>query len=113
MAMNDPQSEFVERYAERGPKGDKGDRGEQGRRLAAGQARALVYLFGLNLLLLGAGFFALIHYVQADNADRCITIEQIVSIPVPHSVKGNPSREWESKFEAIERVRAGQLGCRP
>lgn len=115
--MTDEQSDFVRRYgggtpARRGEKGDKGERGKPGPRLPPGVARALVLLFVLNLLLLAAVFFGLIHYVRAGDADRCTTLEEVVAIPVPRPVAHNPSREWESKFEAIEAKRGRQLGCR-
>jgi hypothetical protein len=98
---------------EAGQQGERGEQGKVGARLPAGQARALIYLFILNILFVAACFAGLVHYVHATDQERCTTLEQIVSIPVPHPVVGNPSREWESRFETIERERGRQLGCRP
>jgi hypothetical protein len=86
---------------------------ERTSRLPAGQARAVIYLFLLNVVLFGLCFAGLIHYVKAGNSDRCTTLQQVIAIPVPTPVAGNPSREWESTYEAIDRQRARQLGCRP
>lgn len=97
----------------RGEAGERGERGKTGARLPAGQARAVVYLFLLNLLFVGACFAGLVYYVHATDQERCTTLEQIVAIPVPTPVAGNPSREFEARFEAIERERGRQLGCRP
>ena len=112
------QSEFVMRwggFGAPGPKGDQGEQGEEGRpgtRLPRGQARAVVYLFVLNMLFVAACFTGLIHYVHAGDQERCTTINEVTSIPVPQPVAGNPSRMWESRFEAIEKARGRQLGCR-
>lgn len=108
------------RYAgqrgEKGEAGTAGKRGEQGKagpRLGAGQARAVIYLFVVNVLFVAACFIGLIHYVHSTDQERCTTLEQIVSIPVPHPLIGNPSRQFEARFEAIERERGRQLGCKP
>ena len=80
--MTDAQSEFVERYAQRGPKGDKGDKGDKGTegndatRLPVGQGRAIVYLFVLNLLFVAACFAGLVYYVRAGNQERCASLER-------------------------------------
>jgi hypothetical protein len=108
---------FEMRYGTlRGEKGERGEQGAQGKastRLPLPQARAIIFLLLLNLLLIGAGFFGLIHYVRAGNSDRCTSLEQVVAIPVPRPVAGNPSREFDARFEAIEQRRARELGCRP
>ena len=102
----------------RGPKGDKGERGKQGEqgepstRLPISQARAVVYLFILNLIFVGLCFWGLVHYIHANDQDRCTTLEEVVAIPVPQPVAGNPSREFDARFEAIEAKRGRQLGCR-
>jgi hypothetical protein len=96
-----------------GEKGERGEKGEPSSRLPIGQARAVVYLFLLNLVLFGLCFLGLIHYVHAGDSDRCTSLQQVIAIPVPTPVAGNPSREFDSKFEAIERARARELGCRP
>lgn len=97
-----------------GPKGDKGKQGERGERgLPRGQARAVVYLFLLNTVFLVAGFFWLAHIEHVNDQQRCTSIEQATRIPVPHPVAGNPSREWEAQYEAIQAARGRQLGCRP
>ena len=51
------------------------------------------------------------HVVQGNNQTRCASVEADATIPLPHPVAGNPSREWEAAFEAIQRARAKQLGC--
>ena len=54
-----------------GAKGDKGEQGKQGRpgaRLPAGQARAIVYLFALNLVFIAACLAGLIHYADSTRA---------------------------------------------
>lgn len=77
-----------------------------------GQRRAVIYLFTLNLLFVGLCFWGLIHYVQVNDQQRCASIAQIAAIPVPKPVAGNPSRMWESRYEAIQEARGRQLGCR-
>lgn len=49
----------------------------------------------------------------ANIRQRCVSLEQDVSIPITHPIAGNPSREWEARFEAIDRQRAAQLRCKP
>lgn len=126
----------------RGEKGEKGDTGPQGIRglLSRTQGRAVVYLFILGAVLGVASLAGLLHYagelssqqrtvateqrelvteqhnltaaVKTNNAERCAILEEVVAIPVPHPVAGNPSREWESKFQALEATRGHELGCR-
>jgi hypothetical protein len=98
---------------EAGQRGERGERGTASARLPAAQARAVVYLFLLDLLFVAACFAGLVYYVHATDQERCTTLEQIVSIPVPHPVVGNPSRQFDAHLEAIERERGRQLGCRP
>lgn len=128
---------------EKGETGETGAPGPQGIRglLSRAQARAVVYLFIVGALICAACLAGLLHYagkldsqqrtvaaeqreltteqhvltadVKANNQERCAILEEVVAIPVPHPVTGNPSREWESKFQAIERARARELGCGP
>ena len=49
--------------------------------------------------------------IETNLQQRCSSITQDASIPLPHPIAGNPSREWEADFEAIARNRAGQLHC--
>lgn len=105
----------------RGQKGDKGDKGQRG--LPQGQARAIVYLFVLCIalfLVLGVGLFhqqsvfqQRISQADAHNARiRCQAIAQIVAIPVPSPVAGNPSRMWEASYEHVQRQRGIAAGCK-
>jgi hypothetical protein len=115
---------------DKGSRGDKGDRGERG--MPAAQRRAIVYLFVVGALvgaacLGGLAYFAsrlesqqqavvreqreLSAATAANNRERCTSLEQVAAIPVPHPVAGNPSREWEARFEAIQGARARQLDC--
>jgi hypothetical protein len=99
----------------RGEQGQQGDRGEQGTAGAPGLSRAvrraLVFLFALNLLLAAANFLWTAHSVNSNGQQRCASVEADATIPVPQPVAGNPSRLWESRFEANARKRARQLGC--
>jgi hypothetical protein len=58
----------------RGPKGDKGEqgdpgkKGEQGTRLPRSQARAIVYLYVLNLIFVAVCFAGLVHYTDSNRA---------------------------------------------
>lgn len=65
-----------------------------------------VALFGLSILFT-------VHYVSANDQQRCSSLLADASIPLPHPIAGNPSREWEAAFEANAALRARQLGCRP
>lgn len=49
----------------------------------------------------------------ANARQRCTSLEQDVSIPITHPIAGNPSREWEARFEAIDRERVIELRCKP
>lgn len=96
-----------ERDERRGPKGDKGERGEQGKagtRMPARQARAVVYLFVLNVVFVALCFAGLAYYVRAGGQERCGTIAQITAIPAAAGT-------WGARFEAIERDRLRELGC--
>lgn len=96
-------------------RGQKGDTGAQGKRGEPGMGRrprrAVVYLFLLNSALIVAGFLWLGHTVTVNAQQRCGSILADARIPLPHPIAGNPSREWEAAFEAIEQHRAAQLGC--
>lgn len=70
----DPQ-ESVEQIAVPGPKGDKGDAG--GRGLPRIQARAIVYLFLLNLALIIVGYLFVAHLVRGQEHKWCSTFATI------------------------------------
>jgi hypothetical protein len=109
----------------RGAKGDKGDRGDKGQRgLPQGQARAIVYLFAVCIVLfivLGLGLF---HYVHASQAAQrrqgavvgeklCATFGSLAALrPPAGSASANPSRAYEQQLHA-ELVQLGDdLGCK-
>jgi len=111
-------SERDERLAARGPQGQRGEqgtRGEQGERGTAGLSRsvrrAILFLFALNLIFAFANFAWTAYSVNANNQARCSSVVADATIPLPHPIKANPAREWESAFEANARERARQLGC--
>lgn len=135
------EMKFSALRGEKGDQGERGAEGKAGPRLPKRQARAVVYLFIVAALVGIAALAGLLHLAgevsqqqqavaqqqqqvareqreldaqqKANKADRCTTVEEIAAIPVPHPVKGNPSREWESKYEGIEAARGKQLGCKP
>lgn len=104
-------------------RGAKGDRGERG--MPAGQRRAIVYLFVVPVLIAAVALFGLIHYARvisreqreiiqvrtANDRERCTSLTQIVTIPIPVPTQGNPSREAWARFEQVERQRGTQLHC--
>jgi len=124
----------------RGLKGAKGDKGDTGPRLPASERRAVVTLFTLGACLAAVCVLGIAHYARqlhreqqivaaqqraierqgrqiaaqqaAENRIRCTSIAQVTTIPVPHPLAGNPSREWEAAYEHIQRNRGIQLGCR-
>jgi hypothetical protein len=107
-----------ERLAVPGPRGPQGNQGNQGNRgehgvpgLSRPVRQALVYMFALAILLVAANFLWTGLAINANNQQRCSSLVADASIPVPQPVKGNPSRLWEARFEAIARHRAEQLHC--
>ena len=119
--MTEPSRERMEIMAlARGPKGEQGTRGPRG------PVRTVAYLFILCFLLIVVVLVYVAHEQQAivaaqkaiaqesrtNNQQRCASIAQIAAIPVPQPVAGNPSRMWESRYEAIQVARGRQLGCR-
>jgi hypothetical protein len=114
----------------RGPKGDKGDRGDEGKpssRLPVSQARAIVYLFGLAVLLSVIALFWInreVHSAAAaqqrqeqaqQQAQRkagllieqaiCTDVGTMAQIPAPAgAADANPSRAYE---QAEHRAWAG------
>jgi hypothetical protein len=95
-----------------GNQGNQGNRGEQGTAgLSTSVRRAILFLFALNVLLAGANMLWTAHSVSTGNQQRCASIEADATIPLPHPIAGNPSREWEAAFEANAQARARQLHC--
>jgi hypothetical protein len=105
----------------RGPKGPRGARGKAG--LEPAVKRAFAYLFLLVFALLALGFYGLYREQQADNAgllrvqqannrQRCGSLAEVVRIPIPVPTADNPSREAWATFEAVQRRRGRQLGCK-
>lgn len=111
---------------EKGAKGDKGDKGAPGAGMPVRQRRAIIYLFILPVLIAAIALGGLFHYAHelsrqqralvqvetSNNRERCASIGEIVSIPIPVPTAGNPSRSWEAAYEQIERHRGAQLGCK-
>ena len=122
---------------EQGEQGERGERGETGNdatRLPVSQGRAVVYMFILAVLLSLVCLAGLVYYghrlsgqqqqvsqqqqavareqreflasQQAGSKKTCDTINQIVAIPATR-------RSWGARFEAIERNRLRELGCKP
>ena len=109
------QRDWVVEKGDRGEQGVQGERGERGEkgvsRLPSRQAWAIVYMFALNMAILGVGLFWLAHIQSENNRVRCTALAQIVAIPVPVPTAGNPSREWVADYTRIERQRGAALGC--
>ncbi len=120
--MTDPQSEFVERYAERGPKGDKGDRGEGGR-LPSGTARSVVILFLIGFAIGVANLLFTVHYIHAQqHAERqagqiverklCKTFGELAANKPPAGdAAANPSRAYEQRNHRILAGVGPDIGC--
>lgn len=85
----------------------------RGALVTARERRAVIFLFVLSVLLGVFNLFWTAHEVSANNGDRCATIVQLASIPIPRPVAGNPSRVFAAHLEAIYRDRARQIGCMP
>lgn len=123
------RDEQVRRIAEgfpgpRGPKGETGARGVRG--LPTGLLSSFVILAVIILGLVFCGYYvlqrdanriaaterAIARAAQTDKQQRCVSIAQIVAIPVPVPTVDNPSRETWAKFSLIQRHRGKQLGCK-
>jgi hypothetical protein len=120
----------------RGQKGDKGDRGEKGQRgLPRNQARAVVYLFLLNLALfvtLAAGLFHYVHSTRAGLAAQahaqqvaqrkagqliekslCADLGTMAAIrPPAGNPAANPSRAYEQDEARAWAGLVRDLGCK-
>jgi len=131
----DPQGDFVERYAPkgeqyvtRGPKGDQGERGAAGPRgLSSKTARAIVALFLAAFIAGGGGLFlassarnaatqakvAAARAVQANNKKWCTAMVLLTSHPVPRppDPSANPSREQNYQDYVTFRTLRRRLGC--
>jgi hypothetical protein len=102
------------------------------RTLSSKQATAVVYLFGVTMLLVVAALFVLFHYVHevaraertaehaqmvaaraasAAGASRCADLDRLAAIPAPPAAAGSPLRRFAGAEETIWRQRAHQLGC--
>jgi hypothetical protein len=73
--------------------------------------RSVAFLVLLALAVTGVNLLYTAHAVNSDNQQRCASVLADATIPLPHPIAGNPSREWEAAFEANARHRARQLGC--
>lgn len=97
-----------------GPKGDPGQRGATGRRgqgMSGPQRRAFTYLTVVVLVYCALLGVALVHYVNVNAGQRCASTEADARIPLTYPIAGNPSREWDYRFEQIAKQRARYLGC--
>lgn len=124
-------TEWVVGKGDTGAKGDKGDRGEKGTcGLPPGQARAVVYLFVLGVVLfvvLGVALFHYVHAYQGAQAQEqaqahrqgqlierklCQTFDQLASNKAPAgNPLTNPSRAFDQRQHAILAQVAPDLGC--
>lgn len=99
----------------RGPKGDQGQQGDRGVQGTPGIPRsvrsAIVFLFALSVLLAGLNILWTAYVVRGSNQQRCATVEQLATIPIPRPVAGHESREYAAAVERIYRARAAELGC--
>jgi hypothetical protein len=77
--------------------------------LARRALRSVAVLVLLALLVTAANLLWTAHLVQADNQQRCGAVVADATIPLPAAA--GPARQWESRFEAVARQRALQLGC--
>ena len=105
-------------------RGERGERGEPGRRLPAGQARAIVYLFLVNTVLVVAGYLLLssaVHHeqaaqhAQAQIAERklCTTLGRLAQLhPPAGSPRANPSRGYLQDLHSTLAQLGPDIGCR-
>jgi hypothetical protein len=125
--MSDEQSEFVARFGggPPGPRGQKGEQGERGKsRLPAGVARAIVYLFALNLILIALCLVGLARYEDDSQAAQrragevieqkiCTDVGSMARIPAPSGDPAtNPSRAYEQAEQRTWRGLFRGLDCR-
>jgi hypothetical protein len=107
-----------------GPRGQQGKQGERGERgLPRGQARAVVYLFVLAVLLAVAGLFWINHQVhasqgaarqagQAVEVKLCSTFGRLAALqPPPGNPAANPSRAYLQAEHATLVQLGADLGC--
>jgi hypothetical protein len=80
--------------------------------------RAVVYLFAVAALCcITTAVRTTIEQNEINAANRrqetvrCVSIAEIVAIPVPSPYTGNPSREWVYRYDQVQRHRARELGC--
>jgi glycerol uptake facilitator-like aquaporin len=102
----------------RGPKGDKGDAG-----MPAEVRRAVIFLFVLNVLLTVILLFAVVHYVDSEQAQQqqqgritvaklCQTLDGLASAqPPPGNPATNPSRAYDQRLHAQFTGLADDLHC--
>jgi len=105
-------------------RGERGERGEPGRRLPAGQARAIVYLFLVNTVLVVAGYLLLssaVHHEQAAQraqgqiAERklCTTLGRLAELHPPAGPpSSNPSRAYLQDLHTTLAQLGPDIGCR-
>jgi hypothetical protein len=91
----------------RGPKGEQGVRGRRG------PVRTVAYLFMVNFAVSAIMLFGLVHYVNAQNAKWCTTLNLLTAHPVPKPAhpSANPSREQAYVFYTDFRELRRSLGC--
>jgi hypothetical protein len=122
-----------------GQAGQAGVQGRPGTGLPRSQRVAITWMFAVCMIFVGVLFLGLFHYarelagqqhvvaaqqqsidrqqrelnkaVTANLRQRCTSVLQDATIPITHPIANNPSREWEARFEQIDRQRAAQLHC--
>ena len=76
-------------------------------------ARAAAILVALFVVMTAVNLLFTAQMIRSNTQVRCTSLMAEATIPLPQPVTGNPSREWEAHFEALQTARARHLGCTP
>ncbi len=121
--MSDPQSEFVERYAERGPRGARGEQGEQGPPTSPRLRRAIAALIAVLFALEAGNILFTAQYVNRTRAAQraqgvvverkiCATLGSLAELhPPAGDPVANPSRAYLQGLHAKFTELGADLGC--
>jgi hypothetical protein len=108
--MVSSHEERMENFAQAYP-GPAGPKGDTGAPLSPRKSRAIAWMFLFALVVSGINLWWTSHEVRANGQQRCMSIAEIVHIPIPVPTAGNPSRQAWAEYEAVQRRRGRQLGC--